>query len=68
MKLQCNHFPEDYGYIEKNKDGSVYLEVTNDISGDIETASLNVNPQTLYKWLTTEYDMETLTKEEAEEK
>ncbi|UNA01525.1 hypothetical protein MG295_00108 [Bacillus phage vB_BcgM] len=68
MKLKCNMFIEDYGYIEKNEDGSVYIEVTNDIEGDIETASLNVDPQTLYKWLTTEYDMETLTKEEAEEK
>ncbi|AEW47449.1 hypothetical protein BCB4_0221 [Bacillus phage B4] len=67
MKLHCNHFPEDYGYIEKNKDGSTYIEVTNDISGDIETASLNIDPQTLYNWLITEYDIKTL-QGEAEEK
>ncbi|AGY46628.1 hypothetical protein BigBertha_120 [Bacillus phage BigBertha] len=67
MKLHCRCFPEDYGHICKNTDGSLYIEVTNDISGDIETASLNIDPQTLYKWLTTEYDIKTL-QGEAEEK
>lgn len=69
MRLKCEVYQDtDYGVIEKAGNGSVFIEITNNCEEyGRETASLSLKPQTLYKWLTTEYDIKTL-QGEAEEK